>query len=64
MALLEKAAEGGLWNGRKVGDWLTELINHGVARRREWEYLRSMEYRLGVPLPLEQKSATPEEQEE
>lgn len=23
MALQEKAPDGGLWNGRKVGDWLT-----------------------------------------
>ena len=28
MALQERALDGGLWNGRKVGDWLTELIDH------------------------------------
>ena len=30
MALQEKAPDGGLWNGRKVGDWLTELIDYRV----------------------------------
>ncbi len=63
MALQEKAPDGGLWNGRKVGDWLTELIDHRVDRRRGWEYLRSMKYRLRIPRPQHQKSATPTEQE-
>ena len=26
MALQEKAPDGGLWNGPKVGDWLTEIF--------------------------------------
>ena len=32
MALQEKAPDGGLWNGRKVGDWLTELMNLFVIK--------------------------------
>ncbi|MGD1716465.1 winged helix-turn-helix domain-containing protein [Hydrocoleum sp. CS-953] len=70
MALQERAPDGGLWNGRKVGDWLTELIDHRVdsygvlrKRRRGWEYLRSMKYRLRIPRPQHEKSATPTEQE-
>ena len=63
MALQDKAPDGGFWNGRKVGDWLTELIDHRVDRRRGWEYLRSMGYRLRIPRPEHQLSATPTEQE-
>ncbi len=64
MVLQQKAPDGGLWNGRKVGDWLGQLINRPVDRRRGWEYLRSMEYRLRLPRPQHQKSATLQEQQE
>ena len=64
MALQEKAPDGGLLNGRKVGDWLTELIDYRVDRSRGWEYLRSMRYRLRIPRPEHYSSATPTEQEE
>ena len=62
MALQEKAPDG-LWNGRKVGDWLTELIGHRVDWPKGWEYLRSMKYRLRIPRPELQLSATPAKQE-
>ncbi|NET43638.1 hypothetical protein [Okeania sp. SIO2B3] len=69
MAIQEKAPDGGLWNGRQVGDWLTELIDHrvdsyGMLRKqpRGWEYLRSIKYRLRILRPEHQKSATPTEQ--
>jgi hypothetical protein len=63
MALQEKAPDGGLWNGPKVGDWLTEIFDHRVDRRGGWEYLRSMKYRLRIPRPEHQELATLVEQE-
>ncbi|MFB2974901.1 IS630 family transposase [Microseira sp. BLCC-F43] len=45
-ALSGAAPDGGLWNGRKVADWIGELIGQPVGRQRGWEYLRQMTFRL------------------
>lgn len=60
-ALQGPAPEGGLWNGRKVADWIANLIERPVAAQRGWEYLRSLEQRLRVPRP-EHEAADPVEQ--
>lgn len=60
--LSHKAPDGGLWNGRKVADWLSELTGEKVDRRRGWEYLKQMKYRLRVPR-REHHQADPIEQE-
>ena len=49
--LSEKAPDGGLWNGRKVADYLSELTGEKIDRRRGWEYLRQMTFRLRVTRP-------------
>jgi transposase len=43
--------DGGLWNGRKVADWLSELVGYKISRQRGWEYLKQMKLRLRVPRP-------------
>ncbi len=60
--LQEPPADGGLWNSRKVADWLSELLDRPISRQRGWEYLRQMEFRLKVPRPAHQE-ADPFEQE-
>ncbi len=55
-ALQQKAPDGGLWNGRKVADWLTCLSGRQVSRQRGWEILRQMTFRLRVPRPSHTKS--------
>jgi transposase len=55
-ALQEKAPDGGLWNGRKVADWLTEVTGIKISRQRGWEILRAMTFRLRVPRPCHTKS--------
>lgn len=50
-ALQEKAPDGGLWNGRKVADWLSEITATHIRRQRGWEILRQMTFRLRVPRP-------------
>ncbi len=50
-ALQEPPGEGGQWNGRKVADWIGELIGRPVSRQRGWEYLKQMRFRLRVPRP-------------
>lgn len=41
-ALQGNAPDGGLWNGRKVADWLTSVTGRQVSRQRGWEILRQM----------------------
>lgn len=48
--------DGGLWNGRKVADYLTEVLGQPVSRQQGWEYLKQMELRLRVPRPQHQDS--------
>ena len=48
-ALQENSPDGGLWNGRKVADWLTSLTGQNISRQRGWEILRQMTFRLRVP---------------
>jgi transposase len=55
-ALRETAPDGGLWNGRKVADYLTELLGVTIVRQQGWEYLKQMELRLRVPRPQHQEA--------
>ncbi len=55
-ALQEKAPDGGLWNGRKVADWLSEVTGTDISRQRGWEILRQMTFRLRVSRPSHTKS--------
>jgi transposase len=55
-ALQEKAPDGGLWNGRKVADWLTGVTGRRVSRQRGWEILRQITFRLRVPRPSHTQS--------
>ena len=61
--LQQPPADGGLWNGRKVADWMSELLGRKVSRQRGWEYLKSMSFRLRVPRQEHQQS-NPQLQEE
>ena len=56
------APDKGLWNGRKVADWMSEVLDKRVSPQRGWEYLKAMEYRLRMPRP-ENKQADQIEQE-
>lgn len=62
LVLQEKAPDGGLWNGRKVADWLSEVTGTTISRQRGWEILRQMTFRLRVPRPSHMES-DPFEQE-
>jgi transposase len=61
-ALQETAPDGGLWNGRKVANWLSEVTGIEISRQRGWEILRQMTFRLRVPRPSHTES-DPFEQE-
>lgn len=57
------APDGGLWNGRKVADWLSELTGKKISRYRGWEILKQMSFRLRVPRPRHQKANWEEQNE-
>ncbi len=61
-ALSAPPPDGGLWNGRKVADWMSKLLDRRVSPQRGWEYLRYMRFRLRSPRPHHEK-ADPVEQE-
>ncbi len=61
-ALQSPPPDGGLWNGRKVADWMSHLLDRPVHPQRGWEYLRSFDMRLKVPRPAHEL-ADPVEQE-
>lgn len=44
-ALHGPAPDGGLWNSRKVAEWISERINRPVAMQRGWDYLQQMGFR-------------------
>jgi len=57
-----KAPDGGLWNGRKVAGWLSELIGQPISRQQGWEYLKQMRWRLRVPRPQHQEADLDEQE--
>jgi hypothetical protein len=34
-------ADGGLWNSRKVAEWMSNLLDRPISVQRVWDYLRS-----------------------
>ncbi len=61
-ALQSPPADGGLWTGPKVAEWMSNLLGRPVSPQRGWEYLKSLRLRLRVPR-LEHYEADPIEQE-
>jgi transposase len=55
-AIRGPAPDGGLWNGRKVADYLSQVLGQSISRQQGWEYLKQMELRLRVPRPQHQQS--------
>jgi transposase len=56
--------DGGLWNGRKVADWMAgELGRKALCPQRGWEALQAIGWSIQTPRPRHPAAATPEEQE-
>lgn len=55
-ALQVPPQEGGLWNSRKVANWIAQLIGRPVDIQRGWDYLRQMDLRLKCPRPAHQET--------
>lgn len=55
-ALQSPPADGGLWSGPKVAQWMSEILDRPIHPQRGWEYLRGMEMRLRRPRPEHQET--------
>lgn len=58
-ALQAPAPDDGLWNSRKVAEWMSDLLDRPISVQRGWEYLRSLEMRLRVPRPPTPQNYSP-----
>jgi hypothetical protein len=57
-ALKEPPPDGGMWNSRKVGEWIEQKTGKAVSNKKQrgWEYLKklrqsSIRSLLGLPRP-------------
>lgn len=55
-ALEQPPADGGLWNSRKVAEWMAEATGRAVPPQRGWDYLRLLGYTPQVPRPRHYKA--------
>ena len=55
-ALREPPADGGLWSGPKVAQWMQKRLERKVAPQRGWEYLQRLNYSSHVPRPEHAKA--------
>jgi transposase len=60
--LQDPPADGGLWSGPKVAQWMSDLLGRELAPQRGWEYLRSLEYVRRRPRPAHLESDLEEQQ--
>ena len=49
--LQEPPADGDLWDGPKVAQWMSALLGRPIHPQRGWEYLKSIEWRRRRPRP-------------
>jgi transposase len=61
-ALEGRPEDGGMWNSRKVAEWIEEKTGKSASKQRGWEYMRKLGYSPKVPRPRN-KNADGREQE-
>src|SRR5215467_2168167 len=55
-ALQAPPADGGLWSGPKVAQWMQQRLGRPVAPQRGWEYFKRLGYSSRVPRPQHAKA--------
>ena len=55
-ALQAPPADGGLWNGPKVAQWMRQRLGRPVAPQRGWDYLQRLGHSSRVPRPQHAKA--------
>ncbi len=63
-ALTKPPPDGGMWNSRKVGEWIERRTGRvvGQKKQRGWEYLRRLGNSPKVPRPHHQKANDSEQE--
>lgn len=63
-ALTKPPPDGGLWNSRKVGEWIERRSGHVVSQKKQrgWEYLKRLGQSPKVPRPHHQKANNSEQE--
>ena len=63
-ALKEPPPDGGMWNSRKVGEWIEDKTTKKVTskKQRGWEYLKKLGNSPKVPRPRHKKADKPEQE--
>jgi transposase len=58
-ALREPPPDGGMWNSRKVGEWIERRIGRELANKKQrgWEYLKRLGQSPKVPRPHHAKAS-------
>jgi transposase len=57
-ALTKPPPDGGMWNSRKVGEWIEAKTGKAVSQKKQrgWEYLKRLRQSPKVPRPHHQKA--------
>jgi transposase len=57
-ALLKPPPDGGMWNSRKVGEWIERRAGHVVSQKKQrgWEYMKRLKQSPKVPRPHHKKA--------
>ncbi len=57
-ALTEPPPDGGMWNSRKVGEWIERRTGRAVSQKKQrgWEYLKRLGNSPKVPRPHHRKA--------
>ena len=63
-ALKEPPPDGGMWNSRKVGEWIEAKTTKKVVskKQRGWEYLKRLRHSPKVPRPHHAKANKPDQE--
>jgi transposase len=63
-ALKKPPPDGGMWNSRKVAEWIEDKTGKNVAskKQRGWEYLKKLGNSPKVPRPHHQKANKPDQE--
>jgi transposase len=63
-ALTKPPPDGGMWNSRKVGEWIEVRTGRVVSQKKQrgWEYLKRLEQSPKVPRPQHKKANNGEQE--
>jgi transposase len=63
-ALRKPPKDGGMWNSRKVGEWIERRTGRVVSQKKQrgWEYLKRLNHSPKVPRPHHQKADKSEQE--